>query len=235
MRVKFDPMPIAITILGKILWVVSAPILTVFGLRDWKRKHYGRGLGVKLPLAVGIVLLADWVFFVRFAIHSATPYGMFFRTTWPTAALLLFSSLATIASLASPMGRWQMAVGGVLISSLWICVAYAPAHYLSRIDFATVTVDGRPVAASVYLGHPTDMEAEAFALVRLEHGGGDYLLDFDSEKVRAANVKEYVHIPGGVWYLRSMQGGTFGEPLPPQQLNQFRVLSRDGRVVTVQF
>lgn len=228
-------MPIAITILVKILWVVSPPILTIFGLGDWKRKRDGRGLTPKLPLAVGTVLLLDWVLFVQFVIHSATPYGMYFRTTWATAALLLLSSLAAIALLTSPMIRWQMAVGGVLISSLWICIAYAPAHYLGRIDFATVTVNARPVAASVYLGHPTDMEAEAFALVRLEHGGGDYLLNFDSEKVRAANLTEYVRIPGGVWYLRSMQSGTFAEPLPPRQLNQFRVLSRDGRVITVQF
>lgn len=228
-------MSTAITILVNILWLLSPLILTVFGLRGWKQKRRGRGMRVKLPLALGMVLLADWVSFVYFVFQSATPYGMYFRTTWATAALLLLSFLTAIASLAAPTGRWQLALAGVLILSLWVCVGYAPAHYLSRVDFATVTIDDHPVAASVYLGHPTDMEAEAFALVRLEHGGGNYLLDFDSEKVRPANRSEYVRIPGAVWYLRSMQSGTFAEPLPPRQLNQFRVLSRDGRIITVQF
>lgn len=220
---------------ANILWLASPPTLTLFGLRDWKGKRRGGRLRVELPLAVGMVLLTDWVLFVRFVIQSATPYGMYFRTTWTTAALLLLSFLAAIASLAAPMGRWQIALAGVLTLSLWVCVGYAPAHYLSRVEFVSVAVDDHPVAASVYLGHPTDMEAEAFALVRLEHEDGDYLLDFDSEKARPATASEYVRIPGGVWYLRSMQSGTFAEPLPSRQLNQFRVLSRDGHVVTVQF
>ena len=227
-------MSTAITILVNIVWLLSPPILTVFGLRDWKRKRRGEGLRAKLPLALGIVLVADWVSFVNFVIQSGTPYGMYFHTTWVTAALLVLSILATIASLAAPMGRWQLALAGVLILSLWVCVGYAPAHYLHRFS-ATVAVDDHPVAASVYLGHPTDMEAEAFALVRLEHGAGDYLLDFDSEKVRLADGSEYVRIPGGVWYLRSVQSGAFTKVLPCRELNQFRILSRDGHVVTVQF
>jgi hypothetical protein len=220
---------------ANILWLVSPPILTVSGLRDWKRRRGNAGLKGALPLALGTVLLADWALFVRFLIHSATPYGMYFRPSWATAALLLLSFAAVIASLAAPMGRWQPAVASVLILSLWVCIGYAPAHYLRRVAFVTVTIDDQPVAARVYLGHPTDMEAEAFALVRLEHGVSDYLLDFDSGKVRLASRSEYIRFPGGVWYLRSVQLGTFAEPLPPQQLNQFRVLSRDGHVVTVQF
>ena len=220
---------------ANILWLVSPPILTVFGLRDWKRKRGNAGLRVALPLGLGMVLLADWALFVRFVIHSATPYGMYFRPSWATAALLLLSFVAVIASLAAPMGRWQLAVASVLILSLWVCLGYAPAHYLRRVAFVTVTIDDHAVAARVYLGHPTDMEAEAFALVRLDHGSSDYLLDFDSGKVRLASRSEYIRFPGGVWYLRSVQLGTFAEPLPPQQLNQFRVLSRDGHVVTVQF
>ena len=190
---------------------------------------------MELPLALGMVLLADWVLFVRFVIQSATPYGMYFHTTWATASLLLLSFLAAIASVVASMGRWQLALASVLILSLWVCVGYAPAHYLSRVESVTVTVDDHPVTASVYMGQPTDMEAEAFALVRVEQGGEDYLLDFDSGKVRPADGSEYVRILGGVWYLRSMQSGTFAEPLPPRGLNQFRVRSHDGRVVTVQF
>jgi hypothetical protein len=92
-------MSTAITILVatvNILWLISSPILTVFGLREWKRKRRDAGLRVALPLALGTVLLADWAFFVYFVIHSATPYGMYFRTSWATAALLLLSLLASI-------------------------------------------------------------------------------------------------------------------------------------------
>jgi hypothetical protein len=220
---------------ANILWLVSSPILTVFGLRDWKRKRRDAGVRVKIPLALGVVLLADWVFFISFMVHSATPYGMYFRTSWTTAALLLLSVVMAIAALAAPIGRWQLALASLLIVSLWICVGYAPAHYLRRVDGGSVAVDDQPAAASVYLGHPTDMEAEAFALVRLERGGDGYLLDFDSEKVRLASDLEYVRVPGGVWYLKSMQQGQFADPLPPRQTNQFRVRSRDGHVITVQF
>jgi hypothetical protein len=219
---------------ANILWLLSPLILTVLGLRDWRRKRRDTSSRLELALALGTVLLADWALFVYFAIQSATPYGMYFRTSWGTTALLLLSFLTAIAAFAARTGRWQFASASALIVSLWVCVGYAPAHYLRRADFGTVTVDEHPVAAYVYLGHPTDMEAEAFALVRLERGG-DYLLNFDSEKVRPASASEYVRVPGGVWYLRSMQHGTFAEPLPPQRLNQFRVRSNDGHVITVQF
>lgn len=224
-----------LAVTANILWLISPLILTVFGLREWKRKRHDTSLRHGLPLALGTVLLADWALFVYFVIQSATPYGMYFRTSWATAALLLLSFLAVIAAFAAEIGRWQLVLAGALIVSLWVGVGYAPAHYLRIIDFGTVSVDDRPVAAHVYLGHPTDMEAEAFALVRLEHGGGDYLLNFDPEKVRPASHSEYVRIPGGVWYLRPMQRGTFAEPLPSRELNQFRVRSSDGRVITVQF
>jgi hypothetical protein len=220
---------------ANVLWLVFPLTLTAFGLRDWKRKRLDTSLRQELPLALGIVLLADWAVFVYFLIHSATPYGMFFRTSRATAALLLLSSIAPIAAFAGGTGRWQLALASALMVSLWVCIGYAPAHYLRRTDFGTVTVDDRPAAAYVYLGHPTDSEAEAVALVQIDHGGGDYLLDFDSEKVRPVSESEYVRVPGGVWFLKSVQGGTFTEPLPPRQLNQFRLRSPNGHVVTVQF
>ena len=220
---------------ANILWLGSPLILTALGLHDWKRKRLDTSLRQELPLALGTVLLADLAFFVYFVIHSATPYGMYFRTSWATAALLLLSFIAAIAALAGGTGRWQLALASALIVSLWVCIGYAPAHYLRRANFGTVTIDDHPAAADVYLGHPTDMEAEAFALVRMEHGGGNYVLNFDSETARPASESEYVRIPGGVWFLRSMQRGTFAEPLPSRQLNQFRVRSGDGHVITVQF
>jgi hypothetical protein len=223
-----------LVVTANILWLVFPLTLTAVGLRDWKRKRLDTSLRQVLPLALGTVLLADWAVFVYFVIHSATPYGMYFRTSWATAALLLLSFIASIAAFAGGTGRWQLALASALMVSLWVCIGYAPAHYLRRADFGTVTVDDHPAAAYVYLGHPTDMEAEAFALVQIEHGGGDYLLDFGSEKVRPASESEYVRVPGGVWLLRSVQRGTFAEPLPPRQLNQFRLRSPNGHVVTVQ-
>ena len=220
---------------AKILWLVCPLALTAFGLRDWKKKRLGTSLRHQLPLALGTVLLADWALFVYFVIHSATPYGMYFRTSWETAVLLLLSFIAAIAAFAGSSGRWQLAFASALIVSLWVCIGYAPAHYLRRADFGTVTVDDHPAGAYVYLGHPTDMEAEAFALVQIENGGGDYLLNFDSGKVRPARESEYVRIPGGVWFFRSMQRGTFAEPLPPRQMNQFLIRSGDGHVIAVQF
>jgi hypothetical protein len=220
---------------AKILWLVLPPILTVFGLRSWKRNRSGTGFRVALPLALGTVLLSEWVLFIHFMIHSATPYGMYFRTNRGTDELLLLSFLVAIGSVAAPTGRWQLVAASVLILSLWVGVGYAPAHYLSRIEFAKVSVNDQSVAASVYMGQPTDSEAEALALVRLENGEGDYLLDFGSEKTRPTERSEYIRVPGGVWFLRSMQSGAFAEPLPPRQMNQFRLLGLDGRVVTVQF
>jgi hypothetical protein len=238
LALKFHLMATAHSVLVvtvNILWLVSPLILTAFGLRDWKRKRLDTRLRQELPLALGTVLLADWALFVYFVIHSATPYGMYFRTSWATAALLVLSFVAAIAAFTASAGRWQLALASTLIVSLWVCIGYAPAHYLRTADFGIVTVDDHPAAAYVYMGHPTDMEAEAFALVRIQHGGSDYLLNFDSEKVRPASESEYVRIPGGVWFLRSMQCGTFAEPLPPRQLNQFRVRSSDGHVITVRF
>lgn len=224
-----------LVVTANILWLVSPLILTAFGLRDWKRKRLGTSLRQEIPLALGTVLLADWSFFVYFVIHSATPYGMYFRTSWATAALVLLSFISAIAALAGGTGRRQLAFASALIVSLWVCIGYAPAHYLRRANFGTVTVDDHLAGADVYLGHPTDMEAEAFALVRIEHGGGDYVLNFDSETVRPASESEYVRIPGGVWFLRSTQRSAFAEPLPSRQLNKFRVRSGDGHMITMQF
>ena len=238
MALKFHLMATAHSVLVvtvNLIWLVSPLILTTFGLRDWKRKRLDTSLRQALPLALGTVLLADWVFFVYFVIHSATPYGMYFRTSWATAVLLVISSITAVAAFTASTGRWQLALASTLIVSLWVCIGYAPAHYLRRANLGTVTVDDHSAAAYIYMGHPTDMEAEAFVFVRIEHGGGDYLLNFDSEKARPASESEYVRIPGGVWFFSQMQCGKFAELLPPRQLNQFRVRSSDGHVITVQF
>jgi hypothetical protein len=57
---------------------------------------------------------------------------------------------------------------------------YAPEHWLTRVEFGTVTVDERSVQADVYIGHPTQNEAEAIAFVHVTRVG-DYSPDFEGE------------------------------------------------------
>ena len=56
----------------------------------------------------------------------------------------------------------------------------------------------------------------AFALVRLKHGGSDYLLDFDTGKVRLASRSEYIRFPGGLWYLRLTSEMVLAAASPPE-------------------
>jgi hypothetical protein len=62
--------------------------------------------------------------------------------------------------------------------------------------------------------------------------GGDYFLDFGSERVRPGSASEYVRLFGGVWCFRSMQKGSFSDPLPFLRLNEFRIPTQGGHVVS---
>ena len=114
---------------------------------------------------------------------------------------------------------------------LWF--VYAPEHWLHAINSAAVRVDGRPVRAEVYIGQPTDNEAQAIALVHVPDVG-DYFLDFEEEEYREASSRDFVRMKRGAWTLKSMRDGHFLVPLPFQKLNEFRFSSR-GRIVAVQF
>jgi hypothetical protein len=130
--------------------------------------------------------------------------------------------------------KWLVLSLGLLVGTTWFWLACSPAHWMRRVDFGTVKVDGRQVQANIYIGHPTYREAEAIALVHLADGH-DYFLDFDSEKVRQGSRWEYIHLLGGVWCFRPMQDGSFQNPLPFLEMNQFRIASQNGHIVTVQF
>jgi len=95
-----------------------------------------------------------------------------------------------------------------------------------------VTVDGRPVQAEVFMGHPTDNEADIFVLVHLS--GANYLLNFDDEKFRTVQAGEFVRLYWGVVFFKSVDKGNWVVPLPSQNLNEFRIPSGD-HVVRVQF
>jgi hypothetical protein len=115
-----------------------------------------------------------------------------------------------------------------------ICVlSYAPAHWLHRVrDFGAVTIDGRPAQADVFIGHPTDNEADAFVLVHLS--GTNFLLNFDDEKFRSVQADEFISLHWVVVFFKPVDKGNWVAPLPSQNLNEFRIPNGD-KVVTVQF
>jgi hypothetical protein len=115
--------------------------------------------------------------------------------------------------------------------AVWLI--YAPAHWLTPFTGA-VTVDEHPAQADLYIGHPTNSEAEAIAFVHVP-GVGDYFLDFEQEKYRQASSNEFVRLERGVWTFAPMNEGRFGPPLPFRGINEFRLPPSNGHTVTVQF
>ena len=125
-------------------------------------------------------------------------------------------------------------MANVALVSLWITIAYAPAHWLAKSGPGDVKINGQRADATLYYGNPTDSEAEAVALVEIP-GAGDYLLNFGSEKIRLAAKHDFIHLPGGIWVFKSLRQMNFFEPLPPREMNQFRIATPDARVIEVQF
>ncbi len=130
--------------------------------------------------------------------------------------------------------KWPLLMANVALASLWIVIAYAPAHWLRNVGPGNVRVDGKRIGATVFFGRPTDSEAEELAMVEIP-GIGDYFLSFGEEKVKPAIRSEYLRLPYGIWVLNSLREMSLVEPLPPTSVNQFRIASPDGRVIEVQF
>ena len=65
--------------------------------------------------------------------------------------------------------------------------------------------------------------------------GEDYFYNFGSEKVRKGSPSEYFHLFGGIWCYKTIPNGNFTEPLPYRTINEFRVATTNGRVLSVQF
>ncbi len=132
--------------------------------------------------------------------------------------------------------RWY----GIMIVTLVVATcavtwfAYVPQHWLRRVSFAAVKVDNHPVPAEVYFGSPTYSEAETIALIHVP-GVGDYFFDFGSEMYREASNREFIRLGPGVVTLKPMNEGHFGVPLSSQNLNELRIPSSSGHIVTVQF
>ena len=130
--------------------------------------------------------------------------------------------------------KYGIALGALGIAACGVWFAYTPEHWMRQVAFGTVKVDDQPVRADVYIGNPTQSEAEAIALVHVP-GVGDYFLNFDDEHYREASNREFVRLLGGVWTFKSMRAGHFGTSLPFRHPNELRIASSNGHTVTVQF
>lgn len=226
---------IAIRITILIAWLLSPVIIVMVAfLRRQKRDHDSLEHS-RLRRAHALAIAANWILFVRLLIESQTPYGMDVQTSLLTHGLLVLASAGAVISISVRPRRWSCLLGNVILITLWVGVAYAPAHWLRKWDYGTVKIDGRPTPASIYIGNPTDSEAEAVVLVHVPATAADYFISFEDEKVRTASAREYVRMPGGIWTFRSMREMVFTDPLPSRQINEFRIASPKGDIVSVQF
>jgi hypothetical protein len=185
-------------------------------------------------MAVGSAVLINWILFLVLLIRAQTPNGAISQTSHLTDGLLFLSCCALIASVAAYPARWHVFLASVLLTTLWVTIGYAPAHWLSKVDFGSVKIDERPAPASVYIRNPTDSECESIVLVHVP-AREDYFLSFGEEKVRVAEKHEYVRLPGGIWCFRSMRNMVFTKPLFSRDINEFRIALARGGVVSVQF
>jgi hypothetical protein len=217
-----------------LVWLVSPPFLAALALLRWRRARTASLAKSRIVIVIGVAALANWILLLVLLIKAETPYGAIFQTSALTHALLLFACVAAVASLVSSSGRWLLFFANFLLITTWVVAAYAPAHWMGAWDDGKVTIDGQPTSASVFIAHPWDSEAEAIVFVHIP-AASDYFLSFGEEKVRLAGKHEYLRLPGGVWCLPSLRDMAFVESLPPNQLNQFRIASPQGWVVSVQF
>ncbi len=125
-----------------------------------------------------------------------------------------------------------LALATVVCGLLWFF--YVPEHWMTRVGFAKVSLDDRAVPADVYMGHPSDNEAQAYVLVHTSTAG-DYFLNFEDEKYRNASADDFLRTPWGAWTLKPMPHGPWNSPLPFLQINEFRITASDGRVVKISF
>jgi hypothetical protein len=215
-------------------WLVSPPFLVLLAVAIWRRTRHAQSSKTRVSVAIYSATVANWILFIVLFIKGQTPYGAVFQTSPVTHGLLLLSCFAVIVSLAVSRWRWPLLLANLFLITLWVTFAYAPSHWLKDWEYGSVKIDGRPTAASLYIGHPMDSEAEAIVLVHVP-AAADYFLSFGEEKVRVATEHEYVRVPGGVWSFRSMRDMVFTEPLPFQRINEFRIATSTGGVVSVEF
>jgi hypothetical protein len=132
--------------------------------------------------------------------------------------------------------KWAWGVAAFVVAvlatySLWR--TFERAHLMTQVDWATVEMDDHPVPAEVFIGQPTENQAEAFLLVHIPELD-DYFLNFSDENYRIATSKEYIRLRRHVWMRKPISDGQFVEPLTPKHLNEFRISSK-GHLLRVRF
>jgi hypothetical protein len=132
--------------------------------------------------------------------------------------------------------RVKIGIAFVLIiaASVSLLIFYMPEHWLRQVSFASVTVDDHPVQAGVYIGKPTDNEADAILLVNIQKVGS-FLFNFDEEKFQEISSHQFVQLYRSALIFKPMSNGPWVEPLPSRNLNEFRVISLSGHTVIVRF
>jgi hypothetical protein len=132
----------------------------------------------------------------------------------------------------------RLKFGIALVLIVAACVSlllfYLPGHLLWQVDFVNVLVDGRPVQADVFIGHPTGNEAEAFVLVKTQ-SAGNFLFNLEEENFREVSSREFVRLYRGALTFKLMSEGPWVKPQPFRNMNEFRAVSTNGHTVTVQF
>jgi hypothetical protein len=136
-------------------------------------------------------------------------------------------------SLSFKVGLTIALVAAASVALWYFCIP--PEHWLRQVrTFASVTVNDRPVQANIYIGHPTNREAEAFLLVDIG-SVGNYLFNFEDETLRELPGKEFLRLGGRVFAFRPISTGNWVQPLPSTNINEFRVGASNGSIVTVRF
>jgi len=211
------------------IWLLSPAIFLLLDLRSGRADQAGRGLNLRSRLIAASVAI-NWVVFAVLLIRSQTLYGSISSTSVLTHVLLVGSCLGVVLNAKN----WRLLLANAVLVTLWVTIAYAPAHWMANSGSGTVRINGQRTHATVYFGHPTD--SEAVALVDIP-GAEGYFLNLGSERVKLATNREFVHLSGGIWVFKSLRRMNFSEPLSPMEANQFqfRIATPDGRVIVVQF
>ncbi|HVO81408.1 MAG TPA: hypothetical protein VMT28_11790 [Terriglobales bacterium] len=212
------------------------PILGLVGaIKGWKHRQLPRERKEFSSVALGTAVLANWLVLGFYVVtEQIGGVGIDFHIVRFTGAFLILSFLLLMFSIRAQSFRVGLSLASFLALVLWFSVAYAPQHWLARMNFESVTVDGRPVPAVMYIGNPRQSEAEAIALVHVPNVG-DYFFDFGEETFREASKHDVVALPFGAWSWRQMTYGKFWPPLPSRHINECRIPLSSGRVLTVDF
>jgi hypothetical protein len=210
------------------------PALALVGLfRGWKKGSLGDWKKIS-PVILGVVALINWVVLACFIANEKVGVGLDYRLSRWTPALLGLSLVSVVVSIGAYAFRRSFLIANSLLLFMWFDIGYAPNHWLDRVDFGIVSVNGQSVPAAVYIGNPTLSEAEAIAFVHVP-GIGNYFVDFSSENFRESSSHEAVVLYFGAWTWKPMNQGQFHPPLPYLHVNECRIPMSDGRVMTVAF